>query len=97
MCNAESQVSREEKSKLGAECEMLEPATRDVFFAPKTSTITYRPDNSSTYKSAAASQSPPPQRNTVILSGGLRAFAPAQLRAVVVLAFFAGRVAAVRA
>jgi len=28
MCNAESQVSREEKSKLGAKCEMVEPATR---------------------------------------------------------------------
>jgi hypothetical protein len=35
MCSAESQVSREEKSKLGAECEMLEPATRDVFLLKK--------------------------------------------------------------
>jgi len=80
MCSAESQVSREEKSKLGAECEMLEPATRDVFFALKTSLITYLPDNS-TYKSAAASPRALPHNRAVSSHAEGRAFfAPALLR-----------------
>ena len=57
-------MSREEKSKLGAECEMMEPATRDVFCS-KTFLVTYRPDNSSSYTLAAASPKALPHNKVV--------------------------------